>query len=144
MHALEFVTSDNLNVGFLVIVFVEEGAVACTGDSASFHHGADTAIKNVLVLSRDLGSKDRRGALAAGYLELQTFIADGYIGCCVELGERGGADGICADGQVILWKGCQGGEVKSLGVGKAAGAVYCPHTSVFVGGQRASGFRRSV
>ena len=68
MHALVFVTSDDLNVGFLVVVFVEEGAVACASDSASFHHSADAAIKNVFVLSRDLGSQDGRCALASGYL----------------------------------------------------------------------------
>ena len=68
MHALELVTSDNLNVGFLVIVLVEEGAVACASDSARFHHSADAAIKNVFILSRDLGSKDRRCALASGDL----------------------------------------------------------------------------
>ena len=68
MYALPFVTSDNLNVRFLVIVFVKEGAMACASDSASFHHSADAAIKNVFMLSRDLGSKDRRCALASGYL----------------------------------------------------------------------------
>ena len=68
MHALEFVTSDDFNVRFLVVIFVEEGAVTCTSDGAGFHHGADAAVENVFVLSRDLGSKDRRCPLASGYL----------------------------------------------------------------------------
>ena len=68
MHALEFVTGDDFNVRFLVVIFVEEGAVACAGDGARFHHGADAAVKNVFVLGRDLGSKDRRCALASRYL----------------------------------------------------------------------------
>lgn len=85
MQALERIAGDDLDVHFIVVVFVEEGAVACASDSAGLHRSAHAAVENVLNLSRDLGSEDGRCGLASRYLELQSPTLDGYIGCGVEL-----------------------------------------------------------
>ena len=58
MHALVRTAGDDLNVHFLVAVFVEEGAVARTGDGAGFHRGAHAAVEDVVVLGVDLGAQD--------------------------------------------------------------------------------------
>ena len=86
MHAFPCITCDDLDVHFMIVVFVEEGAVACARDGASLELSAYASIENVIILSRDLGSEDGRCGLASRYLQLQSSIFDGYVGCGVKLG----------------------------------------------------------
>ena len=97
MHALPCITCDDLDVNFMIVVFVEERAVTGAGDSASFKDSAHAAVENVIIVSRDLGSQNGRCSLASRYLELQTFTGDGYIGCGVKLRVWRRSDGIGAD-----------------------------------------------
>ena len=89
MHALVFIACDDLNVHFSIVVLVEKRAVTGAGHSAGLHRSAYTTVQNVFVLSRDLGSEDRRRRLTAGDLQLKTFIGDSHIGCSVKLREWG-------------------------------------------------------
>lgn len=98
MYALPPITCDDLDVDFLVVVLVEECAVTRTSDGAGLHSSAHATVENVFILGRDLGSEDRRCGLASGYLELQAFTSDSYIGCGVQLREWRRSDGIGADG----------------------------------------------
>lgn len=86
MHALPCITCDDLDVHFMIVVFVKEGAVACASDSASLERSAYASIENVIIPCRDLGSEDGRCGLASRYLQLQGSTIDGYIGCGVQLG----------------------------------------------------------
>ncbi len=58
MHALPCIARDDLDIHFMIVVFVEEGAVTCTSDSTSLERRADASVENVIILSRDLGSQD--------------------------------------------------------------------------------------
>ena len=56
MHALPCIAGDKLNVHFMIVIFVEKGAVTGARNGASFEDGAHAAVENVLIVSRDLGS----------------------------------------------------------------------------------------
>lgn len=79
MHTLQFIACDDLDVDFLIVVFVEEGTVTCASDIASLYHSAYATVENVIIMSRDLGSEDGRCGLASRYLQLQTPATDGNI-----------------------------------------------------------------
>ena len=68
MHALERMACDEFNVDFLIVVFIEESSMTCARDSAGLHRRAHATVKNVFMLSRDLGSEDRGCGLASRYL----------------------------------------------------------------------------
>ena len=67
MHALPCMAGDEFNVHFMVVILVEKGGVTSASNSAGLHHSAYATVENVLVLSRDLGSEDRRRGLPSGY-----------------------------------------------------------------------------
>lgn len=79
VHTLQFIACDDLDVDFLIVVFVEEGTVTCARDIAGFYHSAYATVENVIILSRDPGSEDGRCGLASRYLQLQTLTTDGHI-----------------------------------------------------------------
>lgn len=58
---------DELNVHFVVVIFVEEAGVTCASNCAGLHRSAYATVENVFVLSRDLGSEDRGCGLPSGY-----------------------------------------------------------------------------
>ena len=88
MHALPCIAGDELDVHFLIVVLVEEGAVTCASDCAGLHRSAYATVENIFILSRDLGAENGRCALASGYFELESFTVDSYIGRGVKLGVR--------------------------------------------------------
>ncbi len=58
MHAFPCIACDDLDVHFMIVVFVEEGAMTCASDRTSLERCADASVENVIILSRDLGSQD--------------------------------------------------------------------------------------
>ena len=88
VHALPCVARDELDVNFMIVVFVEECAMACARNRACLECGAYTAVEDVFILSGDLSSENGRLSLASRHLELQTSTIDCDIGCSVLLGKR--------------------------------------------------------
>lgn len=56
MHALPGIARDDLDVHFMIVIFVEESAVTCAGNGASSQDSAHAAVENVIFVSRDFGS----------------------------------------------------------------------------------------